>query len=225
MYILIVEDEPKVSAFLQKGLEEKDHRVDVAYDGITGVELATSINYDFILLDVILPGIDGMEVCRRIMEKNTSVHIIMLTALATLQNKLEGFDSGVDDYLVKPFEFKELLARMSTLAKRSEHNQVSRNLLKIADLVLDLDKKIAIRGEKEILLSAKEFALLELLMRNKGKVLSRPEIAEKIWDINFDTGTNVVDVYINLLRKKIEKDFPVKLIHTRIGMGYYIAEN
>ena len=224
MNILIVEDEPKVAAFLRQGLEEKDYRVDVAFDGITGTELATSKDYDFILLDVILPGIDGMEICRRIREKNTSVHIIMLTAMATLQNKLEGFDSGADDYLVKPFEFRELLARMSNLAKRSGHTETSRNFLKVADLLLDLDKKVAIRGEKEILLSAKEFALLELLIRNKGKVLSRPEIADKIWDINFDTGTNIVDVYINLLRKKIEKDFPLKLIHTRIGMGYYIVE-
>lgn len=224
MKILIIEDEPKVVAFLQQGLEEKNYSVDVAVDGMEGIRLASENNYDFILLDIILPQMDGMEVCRKIRTFNTGVHIIMLTALATLQNKLDGFDAGVDDYLVKPFEFKELLARMNTLKKRAEGPVTEKNILKAADIELDLDKKLVRRGNREFILSSKEFALLELLMRNKGKVLSRQQIAEKIWDINFDTGTNVVDVYINLLRKKIEKDFPNKHIQTRIGMGYYFEE-
>ena len=225
MKILVVEDEPKVVAFLKKGLEEQGFEVDAAYDGFIGERLATKETYDLILLDVIIPQINGFELCKRIRQKNEDVPILMLTALGTTDDKVEGFDAGVDDYLVKPFEFKELLARIRALTKRRSGVIHSSNTLKVADLELDLNKKIAKRGNKTIELTAKEFSLLEYFMRNKGRVVSRADIAEKVWDITFDTGTNIVDVYINILRKKIEKDFDSKLIHTRIGMGYIFDAN
>jgi DNA-binding response OmpR family regulator len=222
MKFLIVEDEPKVVEFLKQGLEEQNHEVDVAYDGQIGERLAIRGFYDVILLDVVLPYINGFELCKRIRIVNPSVPIIMLTALGSTDDKITGFDAGADDYLVKPFEFKELMARIKALTKRSGPQAQQQNKLKVDDLLLDLDKKIAKRGCYLIELTAKEFALLEYLMRNQGRVVSRPEIAEKIWEITFDTGTNVVDVYINILRKKIDKEFEKKLIHTKIGLGYYI---
>lgn len=222
MKILLIEDEPKVVEFLKKGLEELGFEVYIAFDGQMGERLALKNTYDIILMDVIMPMINGYELCRRIREKNQSVPIIMLTALGDTDDKLTGFDAGADDYLVKPFEFKELLARIKALTKRATGVVQTQNNLKVFDLVLDLDKKILTRESKTIDLTAKEFSLLELLMRNKGRVISRAEIAEKIWDITFDTGTNVVDVYINILRKKVDKDFENKLIHTKIGMGYYL---
>ncbi len=224
MKILIVEDEVKVAGFLQKGLEEQGYSVEVAYDGQMGEKLALRNNYDILLLDVILPLINGYELCRIIREKKPHVPILMLTALGTTSDKLTGFDSGADDYLVKPFEFKELLARIRALVKRATGIVQTSTVLKVADLELNLDKKTASRGIKTIDLTAKEFALLEFLMKNKGRVLSRTDIAEKVWDITFDTGTNVVDVYINILRKKLDKDFDKKLIQTRIGLGYSINE-
>jgi two-component system copper resistance phosphate regulon response regulator CusR len=148
----------------------------------------------------------------------------MLTALGTTEDKVTGFNAGADDYLVKPFEFQELLARIKSLTKRTSGIIQTSNLIKVADLVLDIDKKVAIRGDNKIELTAKEFALLEYLIKNKGRVVSRADIAEKVWDITFDTGTNIVDVYINILRKKIDKDFEKKLIHTRIGLGYSLDE-
>ena len=222
MRILIIEDEPKVVEFLKKGLEEQDYDVDVAYDGQMGERIAIKNIYDIILLDVVLPYINGYELCKKIREKNQNVPIIMLTALGTTDDKITGFDHGADDYLVKPFEFKELLARIKALTKRASGIIQTQNIIRIFDLELDLDKKNARRADKSIDLTAKEFALLELLMRNKGRVISRSEIAEKIWEITFDTGTNVVDVYINILRKKIDKEFENKLIHTKIGLGYYL---
>jgi two-component system, OmpR family, copper resistance phosphate regulon response regulator CusR len=222
MNILIVEDEPKVSEFLKKGLEEQGYDIEVAFDGQTGERLASRNTYDILLLDVILPYINGYELCRRIREKNQGVPIIMLTALGATDDKVTGFDAGADDYMVKPFEFKELIARIKALTKRNRQVFQSRGSLRVGDLVLDLQKKNAQRGEKVMELTAKEFALLEYLMRNRGRVLSRPEIAAKIWEITFDTGTNVVDVYINILRKKIDRDFENKLIYTKIGLGYYI---
>lgn len=220
MNVLVVEDEQKVAGFLKKGLEEQGYSVDLCYDGLMGEKLALRNDYDILLLDVILPGINGYELCKRIREAKPKIPIIMLTALGTTDDKLAGFDSGADDYLVKPFEFKELLARVKALLKRSTGVIQTSKQIKVADLELNLDKKVAFRNRKKIELTAKEFALLEFLMRNKGRVVSRAEIAEKVWDITFDTGTNVVDVYINILRKKIDKDFDVKLINTRIGMGY-----
>jgi DNA-binding response OmpR family regulator len=224
MKILIVEDEPKVVAFIKKGLEEQGYEIDVAFDGQMGERLALKNTYDIILLDVIIPYINGYELCKKIRVQNQNVPIIMLTALGTTDDKVVGFDSGADDYLVKPFEFKELIARIKAHTKRASGVIKTQNLLKISDLELDLDKKNVRRGGKTIDLTAKEFALLEFLMNNKGRVVSRPEIAEKIWDIRFDTGTNVVDVYINILRKKIDKDFEKKFIHTRIGLGYFLDD-
>lgn len=222
MNILIVEDEPKVVEFLKKGLEEQGYKTDVAFDGIMGERLGCRNQYDIILLDVILPHINGYDLCKKIREKNHNVPIIMLTALGATDDKVTGFDSGADDYLVKPFEFKELIARIKALTKRTSGIIQTRSTLMVDDLVLDLNKKCAQRGSKTIELTAKEFALLEFLMRNRGRVVSRPEIAEKIWEITFDTGTNVVDVYINILRKKVDRDYENKLIHTKIGLGYYL---
>lgn len=224
MKILVVEDEIKVAEFLKKGLEEQDYSVDVAYDGQMGEKLALRNNYDILLLDVILPLINGYELCKRIREKKPQIPILMLTALGTTEDKLTGFDSGTDDYLVKPFEFNELLARIRALVKRSTGPLHTSAVIKVADLELNLDKKMAQRGNKNIELTAKEFALLEFLMKNKGRVVSRTDIAEKVWDITFDTGTNVVDVYINILRKKLDKDFTRKLIHTRVGLGYILND-
>ncbi|MFA9392475.1 MAG: response regulator [Prolixibacteraceae bacterium] len=225
MKILIVEDEPKVVTFLKKGLSEQGYEVEVAYDGKIGAQLGSRGKFDLILLDVILPLQNGYETCKSIREKDQQVAILMLTALGTTDDKLMGFDCGADDYLVKPFDFKELLARIRSLTKRRSHAQNGTNQLKVADLILDLNKKQAIRGEQNIELTAKEYLLLEMLMRNRGRVLTRPEIAEKVWEITFDTGTNIVDVYINILRKKIDKNFENKLIHTKIGHGYTLEES
>jgi two-component system, OmpR family, copper resistance phosphate regulon response regulator CusR len=225
MKILVVEDEPKVAAFLKQGLEEQNYEVDVAFDGQMGVRLGVHNNYDIMILDLILPYMNGLEVCQKIRENGKQTPILMLTALGATNDKIAGFDAGADDYLVKPFEFIELLARIKALTKRNSGVAHTSNSLKVADLVLDLNKKIARRGNKDIELTAKEFGLLEYLMRNKGRVVSRADIANKVWDINFDTGTNVVDVYVNILRKKIDKDFENKLIHTRIGMGYILRES
>ena len=227
MKILVIEDEQKVAAFIKSGLEEKDYKVDLAYDGYTGEKLALTNDYHVILLDVIIPITNGIDLCAKIKQFKPNVPILMLTALGTTDDKLTGFEAGADDYLVKPFEFAELLARIKALSKRSlstpQHSNAP-NILQVADLQLDLDKKMAIRGQKEISLTAKEFALLEYLMRNRGRVVSRPDIAEKVWEVTFDTGTNVVEVYMNILRKKIDKDFPNKIIHTRIGLGYILQE-
>lgn len=225
MKILIIEDEPKVASFLRQGLEEQDYEVEVVFDGQMGKKYGTRNHYDLILLDIIIPYINGIELCKQIKEVKPSTPILMLTALGTTEDKVSGFDAGADDYLVKPFEFKELLARIRALTKRHSGINETSNKLKVIDLELDLDKKVAVRGDKTIELTAKEFALLEYFMRNKGRVLSRADIAENVWDINFDTGTNVVDVYVNILRKKIDRDFPDKLIHTRIGMGYMFNES
>lgn len=227
MNILVVEDEQKVAAFLKNGLEEQGYSVDLAYDGLMGEKLALQKEYHVILLDVILPIMNGLDVCRQIRKQRPSVPILMLTALDTTDDKITGFDAGADDYLVKPFEFKELLARIKALSKRAAipaEGESKTHLLSVGDLQLDLDKKVALRGGNVISLTAKEFALLEFLMRNKGRVVSRPEIAERVWEVTFDTGTNVVEVYMNILRKKIDKDFPGRLIHTRIGLGYVMQE-
>lgn len=223
--VLIVEDEPKVASFIKIGLEENGYKADIAYDGAAGAQAALQNVYNAIILDLNLPLMNGYEVCKKIRLHNTDVPILMLTALGTTEDKLLGFESGADDYLVKPFEFRELLARIKALLKRNQATISSLNLLQIADLELNTDSKMVKRNNTKIELTAKEFSLLEFLMRNKGRVISRGEIAEKIWDITFDTGTNVIDVYINFLRKKIDKDYPIKLIHTQIGMGYVLKES
>lgn len=224
MHILVIEDEPKVSSFIKQGLEEQSFQVDVAYDALMGKKLALKNHYDVILMDVIIPYQNGVELCMELREKGLQAPILMLTALGTTEDKVTGFDAGADDYLVKPFEFKELLARIKSLTKRGSGPTQTSNTLKVADLVIDINKKNATRAGQNINLTAKEFGLLEYMVRNKGRVLSRNEIAEKVWDINFDTGTNMVDVYINFLRKKIDKEHTDKLIHTRTGMGYILNE-
>lgn len=223
--VLIIEDEPKVASFIKVGLEENGYYADIANDGATGAQKAIHNSYNAIILDLNLPQMNGYEVCKKIRLHNLDVPVLMLTALGTTEDKLQGFESGADDYLVKPFEFRELLARIKALLKRNQSAVSNANLLKIADLELNTDSKTVKRNNTKIELTAKEFSLLEFLMRNKGRVISRGEIAEKIWDITFDTGTNVIDVYINFLRKKIDKDYPIKLIHTQIGMGYVLKES
>jgi len=225
MKVLIVEDEPKLAGFVKKGLEEQAWEVDVAYDGQMGSSLALSNPYDVIILDVNLPKINGFQLAAILRNENIKTPILMLTALGTLGDKLAGFDAGADDYLVKPFEFQELIVRLRALQKCSSESGTVSNLLKIADLELDLNERIARRGGHRIELTAKEFGLLEYFMRNRGRVVSRVDIAEKVWDIHFDTGTNTIDVYVNFLRKKIDRDFPQKLIHTVVGMGYIMKDS
>lgn len=224
MKILVIEDEVKVASFIRDGLDSLGHVVDVAYDGQMGEKLALKNNYQVVILDIIIPVINGLEVCKRIKAARPGVPILMLTALGTTDDKVTGFDAGADDYLVKPFEFRELIARINALTRRPGDKVSQADVLRVADLELDRSLKVARRGGKTIELTAKEFGLLEYFMVNKGKVLSRPAIAEKVWDITFDTGTNVVDVYVNILRKKIDKDFENKLIHTRVGLGYIFKD-
>jgi two-component system copper resistance phosphate regulon response regulator CusR len=223
MKVLLVEDEPKVSAFISQGLRESGYEVEVAFDGTLGKKLAVQGDHDLIIMDVIMPGMNGLELCKAIRKTGSTVPILMLTALGTTEDKVTGLDHGADDYLVKPFEFKELMARLRSLSRRTHTVREERQKLVFHDLELDLDRKEAVRQGSRVPLTAKEFALLEYLMRNAGKVLSRAEISEHVWDINFDTGTNVVDVYVKLLRKKMDKDFEPKLIHTRVGLGYILT--
>jgi two-component system, OmpR family, copper resistance phosphate regulon response regulator CusR len=224
MKVLIVEDEPKLAGFVKKGLEEHAWEVDVAYDGQVGVSLALSTLYDVIVLDVNLPKMNGFELAALLRREDIRTPILMLTALGTLNDKLAGFDAGADDYLVKPFEFQELIVRLRALQKRNIERGQTTNVLKVADLELDLNERVARRSGHRIDLTAKEFGLLEYFMRNRGRVVSRVDIAEKVWDIHFDTGTNTIDVYVNFLRKKIDRDFSQKLIHTVVGMGYIMKE-
>jgi len=224
MKILIVEDEPKVASFIKKGLEENNYNAEIAYDGLSAEKLARLNKYDLFIVDIIIPGISGLDLCKKLKMLNTDLPVLMLTALGTTDDKIIGFEAGANDYLVKPFEFRELLARVKVLLKKPNQSQGTVNRLIVGDLVLDLDKKTALRGGSQIDLTAKEFSLLEFLMRNTGRVLSRIDIAEKVWDIKFDFGTNVVDVYINFLRKKIDKGFDKKLIHTRVGFGYVFGD-
>ncbi|WP_337040423.1 response regulator transcription factor [Emticicia sp. 17c] len=225
MRVLVVEDEPKLAEFVKKGLEENACNVDVAYDGQIGRNMALSNPYDVLVLDVNLPKINGFDLAQQLRQEQLSTPILMLTAMGSINDKLIGFGAGADDYLVKPFEFRELLVRLRALQRRSSDMMPQHNVLKVADLELDLNEKVARRGEHTIDLTAREFALLEYLMRNRGRVVSRVDIAEKVWDIHFDTGTNTIDVYINFLRKKIDKDFMTKLIHTVVGMGYILKED
>lgn len=222
--ILIVEDEPKVAGFVKKGLEENDFKAEIAYDGLIGLKMFQQTFYQAIILDVNLPIINGFELCKEIRKINSRIPILMLTAMSGTDNKVMGFESGADDYLVKPFEFRELIVRIRALLKRSERQIDTSVVLKIADLELNTDTKIVKRGNDNIDLTAKEFLLLEYFLRNQGRVISRVDIAEKIWDINFDTGTNIIDVYVNFIRKKIDKHYSPKLIHTVIGMGYVLRE-
>lgn len=220
--ILVVEDEPKVASFVKRGLEENGFSCEIAFDGLMGKRMFDAGDYDLIILDLNLPYKNGIELCIEIRTSNQKIPVIMLTALRTTEDKLAGFDSGADDYLVKPFEFRELLARIRSLLKRISIAETGGNILTFLDLEVNLNTYEVLRSEKKIDLTPKEFALLVYLLRNKGRVVSRIDIAEKVWDINFDTGTNIIDVYVNFLRKKIDKDFSQKLIHTQTGVGYIL---
>lgn len=222
--ILLVEDEKKIATALKTGMEEQGYYVMLAFDGEMGEKLFNNYDFDLVILDINLPDINGYTLSRMIRQKDRDIPILMLTALGTVDDKVEGFEAGADDYLVKPFAFKELLARIKSLLRRTVSGLPTGHILRIADLEINLDSKEVLRSGNKISLTAKEFQLLEYLVRNKNKVVSRADIAGKVWDIGFDTGTNVIDVYINFLRKKIDKDYKSKLIHTQIGMGYIMKE-
>ncbi|MBL7845074.1 MAG: response regulator transcription factor [Cyclobacteriaceae bacterium] len=222
MKILVVEDEPNLLALMRKGFAERNYEVSVAMDGNTGWDMATRHQFDVVILDIMLPDINGLEICRRIRSAKNFVPVLLLTALGSNENIVTGLDSGADDYLVKPFKFSELDARVRALTRRANYSEREANALKIADLVVDRVAKAVSRDGKPIKLTAMEFRLLEYMARNKGIVLSRNQLLENVWDIRFDMSTNVVDVYINYLRKKIDKPFKEKLIHTIKGLGYVI---
>ena len=222
--ILIVEDELKVATFIKKGLLTQNLNSEIASTGQEAIHLFNNNHYDLVILDIGLPDISGLEVCDDIRKINCKVPILMLTAMGSLNDKLSGFEVGTNDYMVKPFDFMELLVRIRSLLKYCQDTPENNDSIHISDLELDLNEKIARRNGKEIELTAREFSLLEYLMMNKGKVVSKVEIAEKVWDINFDTHTNFVEVYINYLRNKIDKGYSNKLIHTVVGMGYMLKQ-
>jgi two-component system copper resistance phosphate regulon response regulator CusR len=224
--ILIVEDEQKIADTLKFGLAENGYYVEVAYDGQIGYRLFKANSFNLVLLDINVPGINGYELSKLIRARNSSIPIVMLTALSSLNDKIEGYDAGADDYMVKPFEFKELLLKIRAVLKRTMDGNIAvGTILKAADLELNLDRKEAKRGDFVINLTAKEFQLLQYLLENKNRVVSRADLAINVWDIDFDTNTNVIDVYINYLRNKVDKKFERKLIHTHVGMGYILKEN
>jgi len=222
MKILVVEDDERVARFIQRGLQEEGHAVDVAFDGEEGEFLGEVNEYDLIILDVMLPKKSGITVCRELRERGVNTPILMLTARDAVEDKVRGLDAGADDYLTKPFAFEELLARVRALLRRG--SEVKTPILKIADLELDPMRRRVVRAGKPIRLTSKEYALLEYMMRNPNRVLSRTRIAEHVWDMNFDPESNVIDVYISHLRAKIDKGFDKPLIHTIRGQGYMLSE-
>jgi two-component system, OmpR family, copper resistance phosphate regulon response regulator CusR len=224
MNILLIEDEVHVSAFIKKGLEEEGFHVDVAFDGYTGNKLALQEVYDVILLDIILPQINGLEVCRMLREEKIETPILMLTALGSTDNIVTGLKTGADDYLVKPFKFKELLARIDALIRRNQ-NRIINPVFKFAGLELNDSTKEVKRNGQVIKLTAREFSLLQYFINNLGIVKSRMQIMESVWGNTYDNNSNVVDVYVNYLRNKIDKDYSSKLIHTVTGMGYIFKED
>lgn len=225
MKILVVEDEVRLAKYLKKGLSESGYVVDLAHDGIDGLHLAVEGTYDLIVLDVMLPGRDGFEVLAEL-RKQRRTPVLMLTARDAVEDKVEGLTGGADDYLVKPFSFSELSARVQALLRRGgggRDGQMSTSL-RLADLEVDLARRKAVRAGKRLELTSKEFNLLALLLRRRGEVLSRTVMAEQVWDINFDSDTNVVEVAVRRLRAKLDEPFEVKLIHTVRGMGYVMEE-
>ncbi len=224
--ILLIEDEPNVAAFIKKGLDEMGYDVLVAYDGHTGMDLLSQKLVDIIILDVILPGQNGLRISEKIRNSEyKDTPILMLTALGTTDNIVNGLSSGADDYMVKPFKFKELVARLEALARRKNLTINSSQKISIGDIELDRDSKTVKRSGKEINLTHTEYRLLEYFMRNRNRVLSRVDILENVWDVNFNMATNVVDVYVNYLRKKLDKGSEHKLISTVIGMGYVMKDS
>ena len=226
LQVLLIEDEQRIAELIKRGLQEQGFNVMVAYDGETGKKLALNNHYDIIITDIVLPVISGIDLCKEVRLQKPNIPIIMLTALGTTNDKVEGFDAGADDYLVKPFDLRELHVRIRALLKRSNSNVNAKGfILKYADLELNLHTKIVKRHNIEISLTPKELKLLEYMLQNTERVLSRTEIAENVWETTFDTGTNFIDVYINYLRKKIDRDFNVKLIHTKPGLGFIFKKD
>lgn len=222
MKLLIVEDEPNLSSIIRKGFSEKNHDVSVALDGTTALDLLSNHNFDVVVLDVMLPDINGIEICRRLRATKNFVPILLLTALGSTENIINGLNSGADDYLVKPFKFLELDARVNALSRRAGQTQKPNEIIIIADLEINSKTKSVIRNGDTIVLTAKEFKLLYYLAINSETILSREQLLDNVWDINFDMNTNVIDVYINYLRKKIDKPYNSKLIHTMKGLGYVL---
>lgn len=223
--ILIIEDESRVAELLKKGLEENGYQTMVAYDGAMGLRLFQSNEFQLVISDIILPKLDGFELCKEIRKSNNHIPILMLTALGSTDDKLEGFDAGADDYMTKPFDFRELIARVKVLLKRDVGN-ISKppEQISYSDLSINLNLQEVKRQDTPIKLSPKEYNLLVYMVENAERVISRVEIAEKVWNTHFDTGTNFIDVYINYLRKKIDKEFDKKLIHTKPGIGFILTD-
>ncbi|RYD55984.1 MAG: response regulator transcription factor [Sphingobacteriales bacterium] len=226
MKVLLVEDEPGVASFITRSLDEEGFEISLAPDGQFGLSMAKQYSFELIILDIMLPGINGLEVCKQVRAAGIETPVLMLTALGTTENIVTGLDAGADDYLVKPFKLAELLARIRSLTRRKKTSEpvATAATLSIADLSLDTDRKTATRSGKQIELTATEYRLLEYLIKNKKRVLSRMDILEQVWGVDFNMNTKVVDVYINYLRKKIDKDFEPKLLHTSVGMGYIMKE-
>ncbi len=224
--ILIIEDDRRIAQNISRSLREEGYTTEVAYEGYAGRQLALTQSIDLLILDINLPGLNGYEVCRSVRAEKPTLPIIMLTALGEVEDKLEGLELGADDYIVKPFDLRELSARIGVWMRRSNQYQTSRDdILEIADLVVNTAAKTVSRHDIPIDLTAREFTLLEYLLRNRGRVMSKMDLSEQVWGLNFDSGTNVVEVYINYLRRKIDRDFTPKLIHTRPGLGYVIRED
>jgi two-component system copper resistance phosphate regulon response regulator CusR len=222
--ILLIEDEPKTVQSLKQGLEENNYDVSIAYDGHIGKQLALAHTYQLIVSDIIIPGINGLDLCRELRSLGIQTPILMLTALSTTDDKLNGFEAGADDYLPKPFDFKEFLARVKALIKRSNQTLLDAQVLKFADLEMDLNSSLVSRAGQMINLTSKEFQLLEYFLRNQEKVISKAEIAENIWEVEDENSSNLIEVYVNYLRKKVDKGFSTKLIHTQFGKGYILRQ-
>lgn len=223
--ILLIEDESSVASFVLKGLNEQGYDVTVAMDGIQGLQMALNGDFVLVILDIMLPGKNGLEVCKEIRQNGCQIPVLMLTALGTAENVVMGLDSGADDYLVKPFKFIELLARIRTLLRRTGDQSsvnASTTFYQFADIVIDDDSKTVTRGRFELTLTSTEYRLLLMFLKHPRKVLSRTEILEQVWGVNFDMNTNVVDVYVNYLRKKLETNNMSRVIHTIVGMGYVL---
>ena len=225
--ILLLEDDFKMSSEIKLFFTRNGFNCEVVYDGLLYLKQVQQNNYDIYILDVNVPSLNGLEVCQAIRKNDVSTPILMLTAFNDVNDKVEALEFGADDYMVKPFHFDELLARVKALLRRGsqKQNEDNNNIIKIANLRIDTTDMKVYRGEKEITLTQKEYKLLELLANAKGRTLTKQTIAEQVWDINFETGTNTIEVYINFLRNKIDKEYEPKLIHTRTGFGYYLKEN
>jgi len=224
MKVLLIEDEEKVVKSLRKGLTEHQIEVDFALEGISGLQLAEANDYDVIVSDIIIPGLNGTELTRQLRAKGIHTPVLMLTAMTSTDDKVEGLEAGADDYMTKPFEFKELLARIKALSRRGKDSVIPKQILSFDGIEMNLTAREIYRDGVKVELTPKEFALMEYFIRHQGRAISKSEIAEKVWDINFETSSNVVEVYVNYLRNKIDKPFGAKLIHTVFGQGYILKQ-